>query len=86
MAEKVLLLEGILLLLIGNTNVEYKDYRIISDGTFGMYHIKQLGSGAVPSELSGAYTSPSSAKVAIDAYKPKRGVKKDAEAKATTDL
>lgn len=70
----------------GSTEVEYKEYRIIADGTFGMYNIKQLGSGAVPKELTGSFTTPHQAKVAIDAYKPKRGVKKDAKTEATTDV
>lgn len=62
---------------------EYKGFKIVPDGSFGMCHIKQPGSGATPSELSGAYTTPTIAMNAIDAYKPKRGAKKNVEADST---
>ncbi|MDT1790557.1 hypothetical protein, partial [Salmonella enterica] len=60
---------------------EYKGFKIVSDGTMGYWLIKQPGSGATPSALSGLYTTPAIAKNAIDAYEPKRGAKKkDGEA------
>lgn len=64
--------------------VEYKGFKIVSDGTMGYWSIKQMGSGATPEYLSGLYTTPSMAKSCIDAYKPKRGAKKkDGEADTT---
>lgn len=66
--------------------VEYKDFKIVSDGTFGMYHIKQPGSGATPTSLKGAYTSPTAAKNAIDMYVPKRGAKKNDKTIPATEL
>lgn len=64
--------------------VEYKGFKIESDGTMGYWHIKQPSSGAVPTALKGRYTTPSYAKNAIDAYTPKRGAKKkDGEATTT---
>lgn len=67
--------------------MEYKGFKIVADGTFGMYSIKQLGSGAVPESLKGAYTTPAQAQFAIDAYQPKRGAKKkDGEVNPTAEL
>lgn len=63
---------------------EHKGFKIVSDGTFGHWMIKQPGSGATPSALKGLYTTPKFAMEAIDAYKPKRGAKKkDGEASTT---
>lgn len=56
--------------------LEYKGFSLKQDGTMGYWLIKQQGSGAVPETLRGLYTTPSIAKKAIDAYKPKRGAKK----------
>lgn len=67
--------------------MEYKGFKIVGDGTFGMFHIKQPGSGATPQSLSGRYSTPRLAQLAIDAYKPKRGAKKkDAETTSTADV
>jgi len=56
--------------------MEYKGFKIEADGTMGYHHIKQPGSGAVPSALKGRYTTAKFATEAIDAYQPKRGAKK----------
>lgn len=48
--------------------MEYKDYRIVGDGTFGNKLIQAKGSGQIPKALAGAYTSPSIAQAAIDRY------------------
>lgn len=64
--------------------MEYKGFKIVADGTFGMCSIKQLGSGAVPTSLLGSFTSPAQATYAIDAYQPKRGAKKKDVKDSTT--
>lgn len=63
---------------------EYKGFKIVADGTMGYWHVKQPGSGAVPVELSGRYTTVPFAKNAIDAYQPKRGAKKKDDEASTT--
>jgi len=63
--------------------MEYKGFKIVSDGTFSMYTIQQLGSGTVPQALKGSFTNTASAKVAIDRYEPKRGAKKHGKTDAT---
>lgn len=55
----------------------YKGFKIVADGTMGYKSIAQMGSGAVPQSLSGRYTTEAQARIAIDAYKPKRGAKKN---------
>ena len=47
---------------------EYKNYEIYPDGTFGMKHIKNLGSGAVPVVLRGSYSNYLEAQKSIDKY------------------
>jgi hypothetical protein len=66
--------------------VEYKDYLIVSDGSFGMFYIQQKGSGALPDALKGSFTRKSYAMFAIDNYIPKRGAKGYAKTKRTADL
>lgn len=46
---------------------EYNGYRIVGDGTFGMFHIRAL-SGTIPNILGGAYTRKSFAMADIDRY------------------
>ena len=46
--------------------VEYKGYKIMGDGTFGMKLIKRIGSGSLPKILSGSFTGFGPAKQAID--------------------
>ena len=71
---------------IGVLNMEYKGFKIVPDGTFGMYEIRQPGSGAMPESLKGAFTSRAFATNAIDNYKPKRGAKKYAETDTAAEL
>lgn len=47
---------------------EYKNYRIVGDGTFGMYVIKSIGPGAIPDILQGSFSKTVNAKQAIDTY------------------
>lgn len=56
--------------------MEYKGFKLVSDGTMGYWTISQTGSGAVPSSLRGMYTTAKVAMSSIDAYQPKRGAKK----------
>lgn len=44
----------------------YKNYRITPLGTFAMYKIQSPGSGPVPKDLEGTYTTPTLAKLQID--------------------
>lgn len=60
--------------------IEYGNYRIVPDGTFGMYTIKQISRGATPKELKGRYTSYGAAKAAIDASDKQRKGKANDEA------
>lgn len=46
--------------------MEYKGYRIVGDGTYGMKLIKHIGRGACPKELLGSFSSTSQAIKAID--------------------
>lgn len=50
---------------------EHEGYRIVGDGTFGMYYIK-TSVGAVPKVLSGSFTKPDFAKEAISRYVSKK--------------
>lgn len=49
--------------------MEYKDYKIVGDGTFGNLHIKGEGKGALPMVLRGSFTNYVNAKRAIDSYR-----------------
>lgn len=53
---------------------EYRNYRILT-APFSMFKILNLGKGAIPAKLSGSYTTPKEAKVAIDQYLDTKGVK-----------
>ena len=59
--------------------MEYKEFLIVSDGTFGYKKIKPMGKGSVKALLRGDYTDANHAKVAIDQFlstKGKANVKK----------
>ena len=45
---------------------EYRGYKIVGDGTFGMYNVKQMGRGKVQASLRGAFTAVDVARKAID--------------------
>lgn len=47
---------------------EYKGYKIVGDGTFGMKVIKPLGKGSVPLHLRGLYSNAAIAKKSIDLH------------------
>jgi hypothetical protein len=49
--------------------IEYKDYKIEGDKTFGMFLIKTIGGGSLPEILRGSYTKTGEAKLAIDQYR-----------------
>lgn len=53
--------------------MEYKGYRIVGDGTYGMKYIKHVGRGACPKELLGSFTSITQAMKMIDLVLSKRG-------------
>lgn len=53
--------------------MEYKGYKIVGDGTYGMKYIKHIGRGACPKELLGSFTSFSQAMKMIDLVLSKRG-------------
>ena len=46
--------------------MEYKNYNIVSDGTFGYKEIKPIGKGSVHSELRGVWVTARDAMRAID--------------------
>lgn len=48
--------------------MEYKGFKIVSDGTMGHYNVMCDGRGSVPLSLRGMYTNQSFAKKAIDAH------------------
>lgn len=52
--------------------MEYKDFKIVGDKTFGMVEIKPVGKGSVPLTLRGSYTSPRLAMIAIDSELSRR--------------
>ena len=59
--------------------MEYKEFLIVSDGTFGYKNIKPKGKGSVNKALRGDFTDANHAKVAIDQFlttKGKANVKK----------
>lgn len=49
-------------------DIEYKDYKIVSDSKFIMKVIKPIGRGSIPKELEGLYTNAAQAQRAIDLY------------------
>ena len=64
---------------------EYKNYKIVPDGKYGMVAIFNSGSGVVPSVLKGAFTTGVVAMRAIDTYLDrKKKVKSDGEAASTS--
>lgn len=48
---------------------EYKGFRIVGDGTYGMYVVKAIGPGAIPNVLQGSYSRVKNAQHDIDMYK-----------------
>lgn len=46
----------------------YKNYRIVPLGTFAMFKIQPPGSGDIPKELEGNFTTTAIAKQTIDRY------------------
>lgn len=44
----------------------YRGYRIVSLGTFPMYRIQPAGSGDIPNDLKGTFTTDNMARRAID--------------------
>lgn len=49
--------------------MEYKNYKIEGDGTFGMYVIKVIGfGGTIPDVLKGSFSKKVIAQQAIDQY------------------
>lgn len=60
--------------------IEHSSYKIVPDGTMGMYTIKPVGRGSTPKGLKGRYTSYGAAKAAIDASDKGRKGKTDDEA------
>lgn len=64
----------------------YRGYKIEPLGTFAMYQIKQQGSGKVPNELAGEFTTVSFAKTAIDNSLAKlvKGRKSNAKKESST--
>lgn len=53
--------------------IEYKNYKIKGDGTFGYMYIQNMGSGQIPPSLKGAFTTPAMAKRAIDVLLASKG-------------
>lgn len=64
--------------------MEYKGYNIVHRGTHALFDIKRTGSGPVPKELRGGFTTTSLAKVHIDSYESNKGRKSNAKPKATS--
>ena len=63
---------------------EVNGFVIYTDGTMGYRRIKNTGSGAVPKQLRGLYTTEKAAVDAVMAYQPKRGAKsRDGEVSTT---
>tara|TARA_R100000687_G_C6440413_1_gene160226 strand:- start:275 stop:487 length:213 start_codon:yes stop_codon:yes gene_type:complete len=62
--------------------IEHGGYKIVHDGSFGMYTIKPLSRGSTPKELKGRYTSYGAAKAAIDASNKGRKGKTNGEAES----
>lgn len=53
---------------------EYRGYRVLP-APFTMYKVLNMGKGAVPVKLSGSFTTPKEAKLAIDQYLDLKGGK-----------
>lgn len=58
----------------------YKNYKIVSEGGFGMKVIKANGKGSIHLDLRGLYTNAGTAKRAIDVFLAGKKVTKDGEA------
>lgn len=68
--------------------MEYKGYKIESDGVYCMQVIKAIGKGSVNLELRGLYSNAKKAQIAIDSFlsrapekTTKKGKVKDVETK-----
>lgn len=59
---------------------EYRGFKIVGDGTYGMKVVKQIGRGAVPASLKGFFTTDFMAKKLIDQHLSKKGISKNEEA------
>lgn len=46
----------------------YKNYQIVSEGTYALKSIKPVGKGSVHKELTGLYTSSAEAEKSIDRF------------------
>ena len=75
---------GVELLDQGRKLMEYQGYKIVGDGTFGHMVIKSIGPGAIPRDLSGAYTSSEIAQRAVDNYVDRKKIE-DARIAAIRD-
>lgn len=64
--------------------MEYKNYLIEGDGSFGLKKIKQNGSGALPIALRGHFTNDLSAIKAIDIYLIEKEVIKNGKEASTS--
>lgn len=53
--------------------MEYKGFKIVNDGTFGMWLVKAIGRGSVPKELRGSYTTAVLAQKSIDVHTETKG-------------
>lgn len=57
----------------------YENYKILSDGKFGLKYIQMNGSGKLPRMLRGVFTTNREAELAIDRYLESKGRKEDAK-------
>jgi hypothetical protein len=57
------------------TDLLYKDYRIVGDGTYGYKEIKPVAKGSVHQSLRGKYTTAVKAQKDIDTYLESKVVK-----------
>lgn len=48
--------------------MEYQGFTIRLNRDFTLYSVHQIGKGALPKDLAGLFTTPNTAKKAIDAY------------------
>lgn len=64
--------------------MQYKNYKLEGDGTFGYTMIKPVGKGSVPVPLRGRYTSSLPAQNAIDRYLDSQAEKKDGNTKGSS--
>lgn len=58
--------------------MEYKNFKIEGDGTFGMKVIKTIGAGSIPEALKGSFSKVNIAMQAIDFYLAEKQEKLDA--------